>query len=563
MKFTKLACAVVAGLGLVASSYSEDKQPASAPAQESAIIGFDNKNLELQDVFSNAEESSWTKDQFKALQSSVEKENGRFLSTNKKKSVQADPAKISPYMVKFRERLLAAKTGEDMAELFENLETDYKAFADNKAAFNDVANADFRYFYARVAPTRQMGGIAWRMVPAVEKIRASQEILVGVLRSMAEQVMIHSPGTHHEALFRYLTEPQKGKLTRFNNENDIQTFFVKEISPELQKSISSIKSLMDLVAKQPIVYDSRLRFGEASFPDKNEKQYRLIGGAELASVLARLHRRLAGIQTFVAYDFRGYLYLRDQISYQQGMAIANAPLMDLFAGKPEIGDLTRQGRVAIMRSVTKKSEYANFGKIVAAGKWGKFTNGKPYFSGEQLMRLAYNNLYQSAQFLKIANEALEKRDEKYENSDWLLDPAVFVQRDELNDVAVDSLVALTEAGDYKNNANDKGQRGVKSALSGEVVQVNLKAYFLNPPKNLVDMMPTKFEQGPKELSDKSFCRNCSYRNYFLGRATAWNPTAYSQIFPGTNGADISHKMDILTESRGGRVAANLLMPFVR
>lgn len=560
MKFTKLACAVVIGVGLVASSHSDDQQPATVTAKDTATVGFDNQNLELQDTFSTAADTGWSTEQFKSLQNSIEKESGRFLSTNRKKTVHADASKISSYMTKFRERLLAAKTGEDIAELFDSLDKDYKSFSDNKTAFNDIANADFRYFYARVSPTRKMGGIAWRMVPAVEKIRASQEILVGVLRTMAEQVMIHSPGTHHEAMFRYLTEPQKGMLTRFKDENDIQTFFVKEVAPELQTSINSIKSLVNVVSNQPIVYDSRLRFGEASFPDKAEKQYRLIGGAELASVLARLHRRLAAIQVFTAYDFRGYLQIRDQVSYQQGMAIANAPILDLFAGKPDIGDLTREGRMQIMKS----RAFVNFGKIVPAGKWGKRANGQPYYSGEELMKFAYNNLYQSAQFLKIANDALEKRDEKFENSDWLLDPAFIVQRDDLNHVALDNLLALTEAGDYKNHANDSGLRSVRSALTGDVVQVNLKAYFFNPPKDLKSMMPTAFEQGPKQMPSKSFCRNCEYRNYFKGRATAWDPKAYATIFPGTaNGADVARKMDILTESRGGRVAANLLVPFIR
>ena len=93
-----------------------------------------------------------------------------------------------------------------------------------------------------------------------------------------------------------------------------------------------------------------------------------------------------------------------------------------------------------------------------------------------------------------------------------------------------------------------------------------------------------FDHGPaKEVANASVCTPptgedrdyCKYRNYFQGRATAWNTNdnkviggrkawSYRTLFPDVrDDLSVAKKMDILTEARGGRMAANFLVPFIR
>jgi len=573
MKMRSLAVAACA-LAFVVSAYAEENQPAAEKPAKSAKSKTKAKappkmEYRASEAFEEAALNSWRADDFKKFAKQLDDEKSR-RPANDRREAHADPKDISKYMHDFQERLLAARTSADVNKLFKDLEAQYAEFSANAAAFNDPKNQDFKYFYARVSPARKMGGYTWRMVPAIQKVRASQEVLVGMIRSIAEQVMVHTGASHHEALFRYMTEPQPDYMTQFRTENDVQAFYINEVAPSIQKSLNILKSLN---LKKPIVYNSQLRFGDASFPDKNEKQYRLIGGAEHASIMARLHRRLAAIQVFCAYDFTDYLKIRDMLSHEQGMAIVDAGVFAALARKPDIGDLTRQRRVEVMK------EFPKFGGLVQAGKWGKKPNGQPSDSGATLMKYAYNNLYQSAVLLDAARQSLDHRDASFAaNSDWLIDPSVFGAREELNETATKNLLALTSPGQFKANSTEfvddskKGQRTIASSLTGNSVDVNLRAYFQSPPKNLKEMLPTDFNDEESKwlpiaggnCTDRKHPSDQCYRNYFYGRATGWSPKAYKNLFPGVSSAqDVAVKMDVLTESRGGRVAANFLVPFVR
>lgn len=483
---------------------------------------------ELGEYFKEFDSGVRTTEQYKEIKKAISQ--FRYPAQN-----HNTEAVVSSKMAGFRTALIACRTGECINGLFVKLEKDYDAFEKSKD-FNNPEYLDYRYFGARILPAAKMAGYVWRMVAAVEKIRPVQEMLVGALRSVAEEIKIHAPDSHNEAIFHFLTEPQVGHLVRFENEKMVQDFYGKVILPAIQKATARIVAIQKMYQTNPglspITYDQQLRFGTVSFPGKGEKRYRFIGPAEVASVLSRLYRRQAAILTFISYDMNGYLKFRKEVGKAQGIDI-------MFGALGQTGRLTREDRVYLMR---------------------KYVNGKARANVKDTMARAYVALGQSVQNQEIAKVAIETE----HDGDWLLEPEFFNARREVTGVALENLKAMTLT---------PGPVTLYSALSKEPVEVNLYAYFHNPVENMKDLLPLDDEkaydhsEGEVLRSSTAVCNGkpCEYRNYFFGRAIGWDIAKYKErIFPAVKTSnDIMKAMDVLSEARGGRMAANFLMPFVR
>ena len=350
------------------------------------------------------------------------------------------------WMADFQASLLSARTGADINARLNDLnpgaaaasKTDlgsvYARFEASDDAKDPKCN-DFKYFGARMLPFRKMGGYVWRMVPVVEggQIVASQELLLGALRNMAEEIAIHAPGSHNEAIFRFFTEPQAGQTKRFENERDVQNFYVAELAPQISTAIKRISAIK---LSTPISLDERLRFGDVQMAS-GEKKFRLIGEAEKHAVLARMWRRMAAINVFAAYDQVGYLEVRRDLGRKQGIDAAISGGVLSAISDSEINGVTREERVRIL-----KGKHSN----------PNFWNLDPK-NGAAHMQFAYIDLYNSVNEMRKSNAALKLPLEK-ESNDWLLEPEVMLSRSDQTDHTLAQLWPLVIPANPKYVAHD-------------------------------------------------------------------------------------------------------------
>ncbi len=102
----------------------------------------------------------------------------------------------------------------------------------------------------------------------------------------------------------------------------------------------------------------------------------------------------------------------------------------------------------------------------------------------------------------------------------------------------------------------QGQGAQSSLLGGEVIKLDISAFFNNPPQRLSELYPVKFVDGPKSLSTNVNGEKVKFRNYKDGMASDWNYSVYKKYFPeiksndGKTTTEVSRYARILSQTWG-------------
>ncbi|MBI3554681.1 MAG: hypothetical protein HY074_00285 [Deltaproteobacteria bacterium] len=469
---------------------------------------------------------------------------------------------MSPELKAFRDKLVKTRHAEQLEPLLK----------DYNARYETLPN-DLKYVVARLSPILPFRGFFWRMATLAHQAVITQEVLLQTIRAFAEQIMTFEPDAQWQAYMTFFSIPNGALLwphekgdgvrrpdQRFYVENDLVDFLATDVYQALGtaiKRLARLKTTIEINGKStPLVFDGRIRFGENAFNQSYDAvdRFALIGDAERFAAMARFHRRMATISQLAAYNMNGNIALRKEIGKKLGIdASISGMLGDDALG---VDGLIRADRVRLAKGHPKL-----------------FT-----LRSKEWMKTAYLHLNKWAEYLGRAWEYVQADRDNY---DMLLDPDVFAGRHEQIDKAVANLKRMLP------NPAKGGPASVYGAISGDELHVDLKSFFFNPPNDLKNLMPIKFNrhedieplkhvygEGNLHWGSKSTVqmrmdvagrkRDVEWRNYLFGRATGWDPGEYSKLFPGVSSPeDVAHSQRILGETRGGRPLLNTLAVFVK
>ena len=470
---------------------------------------------------------------------------------------------MSKELKDFRNELLATRDPETFAALMKRNNDNYESLPN-----------DLKYVIARMSPILPFRGFVWRMANIAERSRLAHEGMLATARTFAEQVKILEGDTQWEAYMAYISIPtadllkpqaDKGDGVKrptgaFYVENDIVDFMYNDVMKALITAIQRLKRLDPYIMvgkdKSPIVFDNKIRFGDKAFNKQYDAmdRFAIIGKAETNAAIARFWRRIATINQLAAYNWNGNMALRKHIGKKFGYDAIKANFdSDPFA----LEGVTRKERVEAARSFVKSS----------GGRTGIKLFDKRGPNSDVMMKDSYKALVQYVEHTEIAWTAIKGEDRSW---DMLLDPELFVGREEQIDRSLEGLKSLITGSQ------------VVGAISGTPLNINMKAFFDHPPKNLTDLMPTSFAkhedlQGlAKVYPTASFPADSSvismkydprtsvkWRNYLYGRATGWDAAAYAGLFPGVTSGGVDDALRTLTETRGARPLMNTMTMFIR
>ncbi len=505
--------------------------------------------------------------------------SSRTLASERANRMTGSEDLMSKPLKTFRDKLLAARDPETLAAILKEYDEGYDT--------NNYPN-DLKYVIARLAPFRSMRGFIWRMAPLVHQSVITQESLLGMVRSFAEQVMIFEPDTQWEAYIAFLAIPDAHLLetrerhdnkcekahqdSSFCVENDVADFLASEVYQKLNQASTR---LLDLVKntkltvetdgrEHPIVFDNKIRYGQDSFSNwdfASKDRFKIVGAAECYSAVARFQRRMAFIAQVAAYNWNGNIELRHELGTHIGI---DATQSGLFGGSNafSLEGMTREERVTISRK--------HQGVFALRSKgW---------------MPVAYYNLHNYAYYTAKAWSIIRKESDE---SNYLLDPELFQGRKDQIDKGITNLMAMLPDPNKKGMDDASRTQGVigevQGAITGRKLHVNFMAFFNNPPEDLHELMPTVFyhhqdirglaqvysefnaADGDSQVSMKIGEKPATWRNYFYGRAVGWNSSGdFKRLFPDVARAtDVAEAQRTLAETRGGRPLLNSLTIFVK
>jgi hypothetical protein len=456
---------------------------------------------------------------------------------------------MSKELKEFRDKMIKARDGYTFAATLTEYDKNY-----------DNLPNDLKFVVARMSTFLPFRGIVWRATPLIHQTVVTQEMLLTTIRNMAEQVMINNPDSHLQAQMAFLSMPHADILGKqFKTEQELTNFFAIEVYPALGKAIKRLENIkmvnVDASGREtPIVFDAKIRFGEHAFSDAYDAtdRFKIVGEAERFATLARYHRRLSNIAQTAAYNWNGHLALRRDIGRKFGVDAvkSNAGFLG-FGGGVFIDGVTRKERVEVIR----QPKFANLYTLLPNGK--------------QWTKLAFNHLHASVMYLDKAWTFI--RDNRDPSEYMQLDPEVFQARKDQIDEGVANMKRLVSS---------DGPTTIQGALSGDKLTVNVKAFFENPPRDMKTLYPTEFaadedvmplkakfsDMVAKDGTVKMKLGNqpVEWRNYFYGRAKAWNREAYKGLFPDVkSGADVARAQRILNETRGSRLISLSTTLYIR
>ncbi len=429
-----------------------------------------------------------------------------------KRTIASEPEASENMMSKelkdFRKEFLAVQNSAQLDALLEKLDRNYDSYPN-----------DLKFLAAQLIPLKTLRGIVWKMVPLFSKAKFTQSALASMVQQLASAQRVFFPTPQWRSGFEYLTEPMAATDLRFNNMTELQLYFV---GPVYRSVVENTRRLYAFnLSQKPIIWDNQFLYGTASFRDDLDR-YRTLGEAERQVTLAGMQSALYSIAMFRAYEIPKFLELTQDIGKLIGV--------DGFLLSPVDG-VTARDRTAVMKKHT-----SNFTLSPSGTKW---TNS------------ALRHLRQAVQHSSIAWKELKERPASRVQ---MIDAAALVPFDRQAGLTIEQLLAMV-----------KGRAQVRSAITGDTIDVDLPKFFQNPPKSLLTLLPTDFEGG-EAYHTKALAGGGSakYRNYYRGRPTAWNLSAYQAYFPGLNNQTrVQTAARILSQAWGGFLPGIPLAAFVQ
>lgn len=400
----------------------------------------------------------------------------------------------------FRDKFLTIIKKEEVEKFLHELDANYDSYPD-----------DLKFVAAQIIPFLTIRSFAYKMYPLVSKVKVTHSAMLTRVQNFASFMRINLPTTQWEAGFRFASEPFTADEDRFEKTEELQAYVENTIYPAFMVAAKRINALDFSGTK--IVWDHKLFYGTASFTD-NFKRYRYIGEAERVATLASLHEGMSWMKRFAAYNVKGSMELAKDL----GMLVG----VDSFFSK--VDGVTAQK----VTKVFNEDEHKHIYTLLEGGK--------------EKIQVAFSHLREAARLQIIAWNEVKDR------------PAN--ELDAMNSIILDPFRDRIDRGAETLEKMVAGPTVVRSDVTGELVKVDLPAFYANPPKDLKSLLPNEFRGGDKiikrELATKSGKKKkVKFRNYFYGSAVGWNLDSYKSLFPELkDGRDVAKAARILNQSAG-------------
>jgi len=437
----------------------------------------------------------------------------------------------SPQLKQLSDALLAVKSPGELDALL--VSTERKLVANDQAISSGEKDSakllpdDYVFFASHIVLLRSLRGLVWKMIPVVKPYRVSHSQLLTLVRNVAKNMNTFFPRDTWKAGFHYVSEPFSAQDEQFKDKDhaDLIQFFTKDVSASVAQAYERVNrvaaSFTADLQKNPetptkaLLFDSQVAYGAANTFADGHYRYKVLGAPEVSLSAGGLALSLAGLKQASAYDLRG--------------ALRNVEIVSKVFGFD--GLLTR------LDGVTDEEVVSSLRKArLSSPKFLTLREG-----GAALMKQSYDSLTVAYGHLENAWKAVDGRPS---DANRLLNPGLF------RDSVISGRRSLKTAKKILGLpvTSEAGFR-VRSIATNEVVEINLKPFFLNPPQDLLSLLPTGFEVE-KERCPTYAGSSCKVkvRNYTWGSANAWNYSAHS-YFPGLKGADdFQKRRRILAES---------------
>ncbi|GAB4409391.1 MAG: hypothetical protein OHK0056_11340 [Bacteriovoracaceae bacterium] len=410
-------------------------------------------------------------------------------------------------------QVLTIKTGDQLASMLDTLDKKVDSYPD-----------DAKMLGSLLLLLKPMRGVVYRMIPMVEKPKVTHSFLRNQVKTLASNMRLYLPLDHWEAGFAYLTEPfaVNGKaVAQFENSKlfakdkstaiqQFQNFLEADVYNSFAQAVQRVESIQ---FKRPVVWDNRLVFGGSSFQgDDIENRYRYVQEGERHLTLSSLHLGMHYLYYVTAYDINDSL----KFSYRVGRLYGIDGFDNEIVGVPNY-------------KVSKELK-----------KFPHLFEMRP--NGETKMRASFQHLREGIRQVRLAREEL--RDEA-PNRMLVLNPEKFNPWDE--DFEKQMAVAECLVG---KDSDEPGVCPVHSAITGEVVKINLFAFYDKAPRDLKSLMATDWDLSTEEITDSKL--KVTYPNYYWGRPTSWNKDAYKAYFPELkSGEEVAKNVRVLRQAYGG------------
>lgn len=415
-----------------------------------------------------------------------------------------------------RDRILRVKKAEELDQILREMDRDenYERYSDN-----------LKYFAAQAVLLMPFRSIAYRLRPILEKSNKTvHSSSITLLKSLASNLRVFLPTDQWEAGFKYVTAPSSDDASnvQFKRISEFQKALVEQVAPQFIRAARRIQALKGKGPRSPIIWDNKLQFGPGTFED-NLDRFVAHGQPEVHATLSFIHMSLHATYAFCAY-FQDDL---PTVAYELGrlVGVDGFRAQFLFGPDSDLG-VTAEDRTTVLR----KPKFQNYLAI--------YQEAGPVLMTRSLAHLKASIYYMDASWRSLA--------EGESNPHAILNPSAF---------ASDRRVAEARLKTMKDMVN--GKTAIRSAVTGEVVEIDLPAFFRNPVADLKTLLPTTFDNSPAELKIRSASgRSYEYRNYFRGRPTGWDQKSWLQMLP--NRDDVAKSLRVLNQSWGGDYLSPIL-----
>lgn len=427
-------------------------------------------------------------------------------------SSMLDESMMSKELRAIENKLHSIKTSEQMDAFLSELDKNY-----------DSQPTDVKFYITQVLPTQAFRGMFFRLKTLFDgKSNFVHSQVITTAKSLATRTRVFLPYDHADAGYEYVSSPylekDGGMVAGFKTEEDVQVWMVNELLPLVNKSIQRLEKL-SLV--EPILWDQKMVFGNQSFGD-NVNRFKMIGEFEKNLAISSLYGSVTSIAVTRSYNLDKAVLLYKDVGFLYGF--------DGFGIFNKIDGVSAQK----ITKVIKKDTYAKIGTLLPDGnKW---------------MEYAYKSSLKSLKALSVAWE-LSSDERKDENFYVFNTGFINVNREE----TADNLQLLNRV------MTSKDSESLRSAVTGEVVQVNYSKIFTNPPKDLKVFLPTEFDKKTTLSRDVAMAdgtkKSLSYRNYAEGSPVGWNVKQYETYFPSIKSNDDVFRMArVLSHVQGNWLA---------
>lgn len=404
------------------------------------------------------------------------------------------------------------KSAEDLNKVIE----EYSA----PARYNGLSS-QAKFLALQLRGLKPLKSIIFRAKLYIGRFSAVRTMIVTMLRAQVSGIdTFFAPGprgapNHWDIVFDYLTEPVTGMGPEILSDEQLQ-YFLGQLAAESGKLVDELGELVK--KKENIWWDNRLFMSYGNFASERD-HYVMLGEAELQGIYAVAAANMSALSSTTAYQIIGLQKALKDIGELYGV-------IDLESASSAARSETGVDGMSSMSRIHVFKKYPQLGAI--------------HPKGRERMKAAYKYLKDAVRAANLSYKDLVENDPKARrnsdepltaNNGAFLDP---------NAVMPFSRIISTSLRNLQNAVADDNKEGsvTSSIVNGDVIRVNLSAFYNSPPAHLNELYPTAFvdTDREKDLKDNKILKDLKYRgtvqrNYRYGKSIEWSSEPFEKVFP--------------------------------